>query len=804
MVRVQTRGGTSTKTKTAKHKTTFVKTTAKLKAKTEAKAGAILRKTTSTNATVKTTKSGTASGLGKTKAKVLGNPESNAGGAVPKKKGKGKGNTALSSASASASQGIHVNIQIDTPPLGHVLSASQQKAIKTYASKSKTKAKDTVTFVSKCSATKSHVVGHAKKSAKTVRAVLKSANTISRAKETRTNTIKSKSGNKHTTITVAKKIASKSTSRDLKTAAARKTTKSAHSTAVPLPLIKSGEPTKPDLALGTTAPNRPKVPKKEYMTAGFYCQDPHPSVTRQLVNQVLRIRSAESKANIAKQKLIASSLSSASSSAAVRATRTRVAEGASAVAPGKGQSPAVPIIADRLSFPPLPYDHGYDLFFHQQHDFELPFNIRFEAENGLLVRKAKPTAFQKLRGNVYPERPRVSAGSTAVCRCSPESGCGDNCINRIMSYLCGKECPAGEQCTNKTLTKRKGPGYKVVNTGARGFGVVLTEDVGEGEFVMDYRGEVISMETFMDRIQDEYKGSKNFYALEYDQDEVIDAGMRGNDARFINHGCAPNLEVRKYQTLGDGWEEYEVGMWALRDIKAGEELFYDYNFESFGVAAQSDELRTKCCCGAPNCVGFLGRKAGEKSAKELAAELAAQLRARTKKSKKSKARKTQQGPGLGCGSRLVTAVLGLEAEGTPSDTTASTANPSPELQTPSESSEKVLDEIEVAPSLDTPTVLPIIEAVMKAKGKRKSEAFAKEVDSLRGDKKKCRKSEPIPRPTIKGDLPAVVSKVSKEAKVKARNGAPKGWAYVLPGAEDASKPAVVATRRPPRDRSSLG
>jgi SET domain-containing protein len=47
--------------------------------------------------------------------------------------------------------------------------------------------------------------------------------------------------------------------------------------------------------------------------------------------------------------------------------------------------------------------------------------------------------------------------------------------------------------------------------------------------------------------------------------------MRGNDARFINHGCDPNLEVRKYQTMGDGWEEFEIGMWAIKDIKAGDE-----------------------------------------------------------------------------------------------------------------------------------------------------------------------------------------------------------------------------------------
>lgn len=81
--------------------------------------------------------------------------------------------------------------------------------------------------------------------------------------------------------------------------------------------------------------------------------------------------------------------------------------------------------------------------------------------------------------------------------------------------------------------------------------------------------------------------SKNFYALAYDQDEVIDAvsillraginsqGARGNEARFINHSCNPNLLVQRFQCLGDGLEEYEVGMWAVRDIVAGEEVRKD-------------------------------------------------------------------------------------------------------------------------------------------------------------------------------------------------------------------------------------
>ncbi len=81
-----------------------------------------------------------------------------------------------------------------------------------------------------------------------------------------------------------------------------------------------------------------------------------------------------------------------------------------------------------------------------------------------------------------------------------------------------------------------------------------------------------NIRTFYERCRKEYAASKNYYALAYDQDEVIDAAMRGNEARFINHGCEPNLEVRKVSTLGDGVEEFEVGMWASRDIKSGEEV----------------------------------------------------------------------------------------------------------------------------------------------------------------------------------------------------------------------------------------
>jgi SET domain-containing protein len=173
---------------------------------------------------------------------------------------------------------------------------------------------------------------------------------------------------------------------------------------------------------------------------------------------------------------------------------------------------------------------------------------------------------------MFIERPKRTTGFEAQCRCAPDSFCGENCINRIMSYVCGKDCPTGDNCTNRSLTKKKVPVTKVHYAGARGFGLMAMEDIAQGAFVIDYRGEVISMDTFIDRIHNDYSGQRNFYALAYEGDEVIDAGMRGNEARFVNHSCDPNCEVRKLQLAGDGLEEYEVGMWAIKDIKKGEEV----------------------------------------------------------------------------------------------------------------------------------------------------------------------------------------------------------------------------------------
>uniref|UniRef100_A0A8C9SWD9 Histone-lysine N-methyltransferase, H3 lysine-36 specific n=1 Tax=Scleropages formosus TaxID=113540 RepID=A0A8C9SWD9_SCLFO len=233
----------------------------------------------------------------------------------------------------------------------------------------------------------------------------------------------------------------------------------------------------------------------------------------------------------------------------------------------------------------------------------------------------KPPSYRHIRvnrpvGKVQIFTADLSEIPRCNCKASDENPCGmdSECINRMLMYECHPQvCPAGECCQNQCFTKRQYSQVEIFRTLERGWGLRSVSPIKKGEFVSEYVGEVIDEEECRARIKHAQENDIcNFYMLTLDKDRIIDAGPKGNQARFMNHSCKPNCETQKWTVNGDT----RVGLFALVDIPAGMELTFNYNLECLSNG------KTACKCGAPNCSGFLGdRPKNQPSAEEKARKL---------------------------------------------------------------------------------------------------------------------------------------------------------------------------------------
>ena len=83
----------------------------------------------------------------------------------------------------------------------------------------------------------------------------------------------------------------------------------------------------------------------------------------------------------------------------------------------------------------------------------------------------------------------------------------------------------------------------------------------------------------MERPDSDPDDSAHTFLFELDDGRVIDARVRGNAARWINHSCTPNCV-----TFED--EDGRVFIQARRTIEPGEELTYDYRLIVDGRLSQ--------------------------------------------------------------------------------------------------------------------------------------------------------------------------------------------------------------------------
>jgi SET domain-containing protein len=115
------------------------------------------------------------------------------------------------------------------------------------------------------------------------------------------------------------------------------------------------------------------------------------------------------------------------------------------------------------------------------------------------------------------------------------------------------------------------------------------------EEVIDYGGEIVEWEELQRRHEEREPG--HTFLFDLGDGWVIDGGSNGNAARWINHGCEPNVEA-----VIDG---RRVVITAVRPIQPEEELLLDYRLTIDTEPTDEDRERYACACGSPTCRGTM-------------------------------------------------------------------------------------------------------------------------------------------------------------------------------------------------------
>jgi uncharacterized protein len=117
------------------------------------------------------------------------------------------------------------------------------------------------------------------------------------------------------------------------------------------------------------------------------------------------------------------------------------------------------------------------------------------------------------------------------------------------------------------------------------WGVYADEKIPGNRKVMEYRGEKIGP-------REAKRRGNTPYLFVLDDQWTIDGGVGGSGAELVNHSCQPNLVSRVMKG--------HIIYMSLREIRKGEELTVDYNYD------QTDETM-RCLCGAEGCRGLINR-----------------------------------------------------------------------------------------------------------------------------------------------------------------------------------------------------
>jgi hypothetical protein len=219
---------------------------------------------------------------------------------------------------------------------------------------------------------------------------------------------------------------------------------------------------------------------------------------------------------------------------------------------------------------------------------------------------AKKAAKKVVSKKAVPKKalPKKTAVKKPVRKAGP-----DKAAKKVAKKVADKATKkVAKKAAKKVVAKQADP--KPTNPPLRTFvrrspihgrGVFAKVDIPKGERVIEYKARKITWAQ-ADRwyADDESKPSHTFL-FTLDDKYVLDGNKDANSARWINHSCSPNCE----SDIVDG----RIWIESIRNIKAGDELFYDYNITLETPHTPAEKRRWSCRCGSKNCRGtLLGKK----------------------------------------------------------------------------------------------------------------------------------------------------------------------------------------------------
>ena len=148
-----------------------------------------------------------------------------------------------------------------------------------------------------------------------------------------------------------------------------------------------------------------------------------------------------------------------------------------------------------------------------------------------------------------------------------------------------------------TKSPRRNTLIEVRHSPIHGYGVFATRRIRKGTTVIEYLGDRVTHDEADSRYENKDPNDNHTFLFTVDSKTVIDGGVGGNEARYINHGCDPNCESTTM--------DKRIYIEAIRTIQPGDELAYDYQIQRDPEDAPNVDEVFACLCGAEKCRGSM-------------------------------------------------------------------------------------------------------------------------------------------------------------------------------------------------------